>query len=267
MYYPNLRKKWSRFNRQKNKAWKVIKKVTGNRYGRGTEQILTKGIPQMVNDISYLKSVINSEKLRISVTPGGAQGVGQTSGAYLYDITPYPLQGDGISNRTGSSIKLHSSSIRFQISQQANTLTPIKLKILIVEIKGPTRSDTSTILSQMFLPNPFNSLIDFNSSRNSDYMKDFRVIRQVTYTLPLDPASLTTQTVVVEKRLGLKYKNRHIKFNQNGQVIASGQLYMIMLADVGNATGTVTSVTNVITNAVNTGCYVNYFVDHYYYDN
>lgn len=253
--------------KQGRRAWRAVKKFTGDRYGRGFKQLVKKGIPQMVKDVKMLKSVINSEKLRYTYTPNSAIGVGQTTGAYLQDITPYPSQGDGINSRTGSSIRLHSSNIRFQISQQASTFTAIRLKVMLIQIRGPQRTDTATILSQLFLSNPFNSLIDFNSSRNPDYMRDFQILRQTTFTLPNDQASIATQTTLIDKRIGMKYKNYHVRFNQNSNTNASGQMYLLIMADVGNASGTVTTPTNVITNAINTGAYVNYFVDHYYYDN
>lgn len=247
--------------KQAKRAWGASKRFIKKRY-------LSKGgFANVVKDVKMLKSVINSEKLRYTYTPNSAVGVGQTTGAYLQDVSPYPSQGDTISSRTGSSIRLHSSNIRFQISQQASTFTAVKLKVMLIQIMGPQRTDTSAILSQMFLANPFNGLIDFNSSRNPDYMRDFKVLRQTVFTLPNDQASIATQTTLIDKRIGMKYKNYHVRFNQNSNTNSSGQMYLLIIADVGNASGVVTTPTNVITNAINTGAYVNYFVDHYYYDN
>lgn len=250
------------------KAWKVTKRLTGNRYGRGYSQILSKGVPQMVKDISYLKSVINSEKLRITVHNASPVPVSQVNananGYYILDITPVPAQGDGVSNRTGSSLKLHSSSINLQLYQQSAAISPMKFKIFIIKVNGNPDLLTN-VVGQFLVANPFNTATDYNSNRNPDFMKNFRVLRVIKTSLA--PDNLTSAVSMRELRIGLKYKNHHVRYDRNTTTVTNGQIVMLITVDSGNQSTTTASTLNVPVQATNTGALVNWFYDHYYYDN
>lgn len=268
--------KYSPVKKYAKKAWKVVKKVTGDRYGRGWKQISTKGIPQMVKDINYLKSAINSEKLRFVVassptSPTGlAQINGNAPGYIALDITPTPTQGDGYNNRTGSSIKIHSSNFRFMFTEQSSTLSPLRFKIMIFEVKGNTTT-TSTAMSEIFNANPFTGFIDYNSSRNPDYFKDYKLLKTAYTGLSLNPASLVGQQNVKELRFGMKFKNRHVRWDKNTSVITSGQLIMVILCNSGNwgaaPTAAPYNAQTVPVQAASTGALENHYIEHYYYDN
>lgn len=251
------------------KAWKATKRITGNRYGRGYSQIMKKGVPQMVKDINYLKSVINSEKLRLTYNTPTPQAFGQVNGnvtaIHQFDITPNPSQGDGYNNRTGSSIKLHSTNIAFQFSQQASAISGAKFKIYIVQIIG-SPEPLATTAANFFIANPFNTVVDINSSRNPDYFKNYKVLR--TKTVRLSSDSTTSMTAMKSIRLGLKYKSHHVRWDKNSNtVITAGQIVMFIVADSGNMSGSTVSTLEVPVKATNTGAFVQYAYDHYYYDN
>jgi len=258
------------------KAWKVVKKVTGDRYGRGWKQISTKGIPQMVKDINYLKQAINSEKLRFVIASSATSpiGVGQIKanapGYFTTDITPTPSQGDGYNNRTGSSIKLHSTNMRFCFTEQNATATTLRFKIFIFKPKMDTLP--ATAVSEIFNANPFTGFIDYNSTRNPDYFKDYQLVRFKRVTIPMNPASLTGQVGVREARVGLKYKSHHVRWDKNTSIITGGQLIMVVFCDTGNdgaVTPTVApynSQTVPMQNA-SSGAFMMYNIEHFYYDN
>lgn len=262
--------------RQSRRAWKAIKKFTGDRYGRGANQIISKGIPQMVRDIKMLKSVVNSEKLRFvvassSTSPTGlAQINGNAPGYIALDITPTPTQGDGYSNRTGSSIKLHSTNYRFMFTEQSATLSPLRFKIMIFEVMGNTTTP-ATAIAEIFNANPFTGFIDYNSSRNPDYFKDYKLLKTAYSGLSLNPASLVGQQNVKELRFGMKYKNRHIRWDKNTSVITSGQLIMVILCNSGNwgsaPTASPYNSATVPVQTASTGALENHYIEHYYYDN
>lgn len=264
--------------RQSRRAWKAIKKFTGDRYGRGANQIIRKGIPQMVKDINMLKSVINSEKLRINLSSSATSpsSIGQINGNapgyQVLDITPNPTQGDGYNNRTGSSIRLHSSNIKFMFHQQASTMSPLRFRIELYEVVGNTNTTLGAV-SEIYSANPFTGMIDYNSSRNPDYFKDYKLLRTRRFTMPLDPASVSAQTMVKDVRIGMKYRSRHVRWDKNTSVVTSGQLIMVILCDTGNASnGTAPTISpynsaTVPIQGINTGALMSYYIDHYYYDN
>lgn len=271
--------KFRRFvKRAGRKAWKAIKKVTGDRYGRGWKQISTKGIPQMVKDINYLKSAINSEKLRFTLNTSqtAPTAIGQINGNAVgyhgQDITPTPSQGDGYNNRTGSSIKLHSSNLRFMFVEQANTMSDLRFKVMLFEVKGkPTTAATAA--NEIFQANPFTGIIDYNSTRNPDYYKDYKLLRIRHAKIPMNPASLVGQTGIKEIRVGMKYKSRHVRWDKNTSVVTSGQIIMFVFCDSGNCETTASTLvspynnTSIPVKGVLTGGLLNYYIDHFYYDN
>lgn len=257
------------------KAWKAVKKITGDRYGRGWKQISTKGIPQMVKDINYLKSAINSEKLRYVIAPGTSPtGIGQINGNagghIALDITPTPTQGDGYSNRTGSSVKLHSSNFRFFFTEQSSTMSDLRFKIMVFKVQG-NATTAATAFSEIFNANPFTGIVDYNSSRNPDYFKDYKLIKTKYCKIPMNPASLVGQQGVKEVRFGMKYRNHHVRWDKNTAVITSGQLVMFIFCNSGNAGAVPTSApwngASIPVQAISTGGLENHYIEHYYYDN
>lgn len=262
--------------RQGKRAWKAIKRYTGNRYGRGFNQIVKKGIPQLTKDVQLLKSVINSEKLRYTIassatTPANvAQINGNAAGHHTIDVTPQPTQGDGYNNRTGSSIRLHSSNFQFLFTEQSNTMSDLRFKLIMFEVQGNSTT-AATAISEMFLANPFTGIVDYNSARNPDYFKDYKVLKQKFVKVPMNPASLAGQFAIKPVRFGMKYKSRHVRWDKNTSVVTSGQIFIVIFCDVGNfgAASTTAPYTNatIPVQGTLTGAQLMYNIDHYYYDN
>lgn len=268
--------KYSPVRKYAKKAWKAVKRATGNRYGRGFNQIMTKGVPQLVKDVQLLKSVINSEKLRYTIassstTPANvAQINGNSAGHHTIDVTPQPVQGDGYNNRTGSSIRLHSSNFQFLLTEQTNTMSDLRFKMILFEVQGNSTT-AATAISEMFLANPFTGIIDYNSARNPDYFKDYKVLKTKLVKIPMNTASTAGQFAIKPVRFGMKYKSRHVRWDKNTSVVTSGQLFCVILCDVGNfgAAPTIAPYTNatIPIQGTLTGAQVMYNIDHYYYDN
>ena len=108
--------------------------------GRLSSTRVTKNLTKLAKDINMVKAMVNAEKKRV-VLSNNNQAVGQVanatgSGHFLLDITPNPTQGTGFSNKTGSSIKLHSSHFDFQLFGQTNNVSGIKVKVYIVKVTG-----------------------------------------------------------------------------------------------------------------------------------
>lgn len=257
------------------KAWKAVKKITGDRYGRGWKQISTKGIPQMVKDVQYLKSILNSEKQRYVISPGtSTTGLGQINGnatGYITaDVTPIPTQGDGYNNRQGASIKLHSSNFRFMFTEQGSTLSNLKFKVQIFRVLGKPTTAAAAVLD-IFNVNPFTGIVDYNSSRNPDTFKDYKLLKTAYSSIPMDPASLVGQQAVKELRFGMRYRNNHIRFDKNTTTVTDGQLIMVIFCNAGNVGALPTLApwngASIPVQAAGSGALENHYIEHYYYDN
>lgn len=264
---------------------RVAKKVGGavkRRYFKGKGYRNPK-LAQMAKDVMYLKGVLNPEKKNFVLsTAGTAIPVGQVSGpasngGYSFDMTPTPAQGTTSITRNGNSIKLHSSYIRFQFSQMPSTTNPIKVKIMIILVKGqPLASSGYANTAAVWLnPNPFitgGTIYDYNSDMNPDYFGTIKVLRTKTLRVAQDQFSGSNQ--IVNVNMPMKYfrgKGHHVRFVADGSTsLADGQLICLITCDNGNISGTNASTLSgapLQSSAVTTGLYMSYVIEHYYYDN
>lgn len=226
-------------------------------------------VAKVAAEVAILKRLVNAEKKRIT-TGVNNQFVGQvngnSSGMYIYDITPYPSQGITAETRNGASIKWTTSYLQLQFIHMSATQSTIKGKIYIIKTRDVINS--STLQQQFFMPSPFitsTSIYDINSPREQDYFKDFTVLRTRNFTVSCD--QISGQTVQKIVKMPLKF-GHHVKFNDNTNVLTNGQVFMIIVCDSGNiATSAVSTVGNISNTAPNTGLNLCWSITNYYVDN
>lgn len=249
------------------KAVKVAKSKIKKRY-------YTKGkanTKQMYNDIMLLKSIVNAEKKQISVSPGATligQVNGNAEGALVLDVTPQPAQGTGDSQRSGDSIKICTAMFKFQIAQQTGS-QPIRGIIELYKVLG-TPQATTDFISRRFLPNAFitsHDIRDLNAMPDQDYRQQYQLVASRKFYLKGDTASSQVQYTNVHMPINLGM-GHHVKYQENTTNVASGQLLLCVRCDNGNfSASTVSTATNVLTTAINTGAYFLKSMTFYYYDN
>lgn len=260
-----MAKNWKSYaKKQVRRAWRAGTKFVKKRY------LHKGGMANVIRDVALIKKVINSEKKLYRASAGPAV-VGQVSGnsnAGLYlDLTPIPSQGTTRSTRNGASVKLCSQYFRFQITQQSATVSPIRLRFQLFQNVGSQNNINVGVASgELHQSNPFNGLIDYNSNRNPDYLRDWKLLREKKITLPTDP--LASTLMIKELAFGMKYKSYHIRFNGDTNTPLQGQMIMVITADNGNCSTTTASTTaNIPITIINSGATVAYSVDSYFYDN
>jgi hypothetical protein len=260
-------------------AYKRIVRKVAKKVGRAVKRRYFQGkgysnpkIGQMVKDISVLKSMVNAEKKRLEVPISTGQLVGQVnaanSGHWIADLTPNVTQGSGYNQKTGNSFKWHSSFLDFQFQQQTSVSSPIRLKIEIVKVVGLPYTTVSDILGKYIEPTSFTSgtIYDIHSPRDPDYYKNFIVLKRKFVYLPMDNTS--GQLMLKRVKMGIKYKNHHVRTNNNDPTITMGQVFMLITADNGNCNGsTVSTITGIPNAGTNTGATFLGEFTHYYYDN
>lgn len=214
--------------------------------------------------------------------------VANVGGWASIDITPIPLQNNETNGRVGSQITLASSYMKLQFQQQSATSTwPFKIKALIVENLGPSVS-ASQAMTDMWQNNPFTystantaGFIDFNSTRQPDNFKNYKVIRQMTVKVPIDPyyaAGANGALQIKEAVMKLKYnrgKGHRIRYLQNNTNnittnISAGQIFLMFLVDYGQINNTV-QLADVNRSVVGSqlalsGLLANFHLTHYYTD-
>ena len=239
-------------------VWKGVRKATGDRYGRFDKKGSTFGynIPKIVQDIKTIGSMVNAEKKRIEQNVGqvlvGQYNTAGVSGHYISDITPIVPQGITIATRNGASIKLHSSVMKFQVAQQTNCITTMRLKVYIVKVIGPPVTPN---IANFFDINPFTGAYDINSSRNIDKMVGFKILKVQSVTLKAD--NISSENSKMEFMMAWKHKgDSHIRYDKDTNTVTKGQILMIIVADIGDS-GAV----------LQTGVGVQNTTRHFYYDN
>lgn len=258
----------------KRSASRFVKK----RYGVGKKRSLNLGA--IARDVASMATMLNAEKKILSIGAANGLAVGQpvgqvsqnATGARAFDLTPMMPQGTGVSDRTGNSIKLHSSYFQFQVQQQSSAVvTPLKIRIEMWSNPAKTQ-DESTILDDLYVTNPFTGIIDYNSARNPDHFNDYRKLLTRTCYLPVDSISGQLQT----KQLAVPFKwNRgkghHVRYTGTGSTnyltdVQAGQVFLVYFCDVGNSSGTASGL-NVPMQIPVTGAQIKMSYRHYYYDN
>jgi len=249
------------------------------RYGVGKKRSLNVGA--IARDVASMATMLNAEKKVLSIGSANQLATGQIvgqvnqniTGATVYDLTPMMPQGSGVSDRTGNSIKLHSSYFQFQVQQQGTgVLTPLKVRIEMWSNPGIVQ-DQADVLSRLYVANPFTGIVDFNSARNPDHFNDYRKLMTKTCYLPVDQVSgqLMTKQFAVPFKWN-RGKGHHVRYTGTGYTnyltdVKAGQVFLIYLCDVGNLNPTLVSTLNVPVTAVSTGAGVKMSYRHYYYDN
>ena len=206
-------------------------------------------------------------------------GITTIGGFAAMDITPCPVEANTFTGRQGSSIDLVSSYMQLKFTQQSvNTLTPVKIRMMVVHVLGAPQ-DSVTAMQSYFLnsllPNGTGintnaGIIDYNSNTSPDQRGQFKVLYNRTTTLWQD--NVDAGLMVKNHEIKLKYnrgKGHKVRFLQNTITPTNGQLMLFMLADSGNngsVAYTGTGNATLVNNAANSGALCNFSICHYYTD-
>lgn len=255
------------------RAVKKVARVAKKRYFKGKGYSRPR-IGQMIQDVKFLKSIVNAEKHRqVYVSTDFSNLVGQVnvnnSGHWALDVTPNLAQGVGSSQRIGASIKWHSSNWKLQFKQQPTAQSPMKINIQLIQVLGTAQSSVSTVIANMYDGNPFvttATIYDTYAVRNQDQFKNFRILRSKTYTMRAD--NYNTQTNIMNVNFGHIFRNHHVKWDGDTSTIVAGQCILLIRADSGNCSaGTVSTLPSIAYTSQGTGAMFNFIQTHYYYDN
>lgn len=252
--------------RAAKKAGRVVKKryFKGKGYGRPN-------LSTMVRDLALVKKSLNVEKKNIQSTITSNIDIGQTlantdNGQAIYDITPAITQGVGYNQMTGNSVKLVSMALKGQIKQQTATQHPMRIKIVLFKTVGqPVAAATIQSGNLLFDKNPITTCTDYNSDRNINYFKDYRIIKTQTVYLMPDP---TSGELILKDFKFIMKMSHHLKWSNNTTTLTNGQLGIMFLSDSGNSsTTTASTLTNLPITKINSGATVQFYTKFYYVDN
>jgi len=214
--------------------------------------------------VAKLYSMLNTEKKRFDVALNGvvvAQESLNASGVATVDITPIPVQGVAFNQRTGSSIKVHSSIMKVQMWQQTNNTHTTRLRVEYWLNKGPTIS-AALLLTQLYNASSASGIIDYFSQLDPDYTGTARRILQRKF---INKPQFQAEISVTDMIVPMRYKH-HVRFDDNSVTVTDGQLVMFIFADTGNSNAVVSTLSNVPILTALSGLIFNMDQKYYYYD-
>lgn len=254
-------------------AFKKFVKKAVKKARRKVGQAITKryygnkrlNIGQIAKDVAVVKKLMNVEKKRwiLSVSNVAVgQVLGNLSGYYQTDLTPFPASGSGYNQRDGSSLKVVSYHMQMQFITQSAAVGRTNYRIMIIETLAGTFNPVSAYLDNTFVSG---SIVDYNSQINPDQFGRYKIIQ--SKRVSIEPDSVTGQTAYRTMSLGKKHQV-YIRFSLDTTTVTNKRLYMLILADNGNAsTTTASTLTGIPSTAINTGATVSFNWTAYYVDN
>jgi len=242
-------------------------------------------VAKLTRQVRQLQSQNDGEKKRTTTffQNGIGQLDGNTDGYVVTDVTPIPSQGVQTNQRTGASVRLHSTHYQFMIGQNVATTAPIRYKMTWLMPTGAPYSQgtlASQFITNVYQPNPFiggsgtgATIRDYNSQYNPDYFNTYKVLRTIKGVII--PDQFSGQLMSKSFNVGFKYnkgKGHEVRFNQNTNGhdnVFNGQIILMIQCDRGNHNGTVdnTLTTGVYDKDKATGLFLQYNRVDYYYDN
>lgn len=236
-----------------------------------------------IKKLAYQVAQINCEKKEVGVYNADlSNGQIYTDGSAIINSGHYLTAGltfnasNGTTDitRIGDEVMISGLYNEFQFQQQANATQKIRGKIYFFTPRiGST--NVSVTVGTFLNPNGFifsatgNNVYDYMSSRNMDYIRDYKVLRIKRFTISPDLAS-TTQKMITTLKCGLKFKKPwKARFNSAGQLVY-GQIWMLLVFDSGNsgtvAAGAGANTTSIAKTDVLSGVTWSYFSKTYFMD-
>ncbi len=218
-----------------NRAIKNVGRQTKKRYvKKGKKSSLSNiNYSQIARDVQMLKGLVNAEKQNADfsvTTPTAFSRVSSSgSGAVILSIHPTVSQGISEDQRKGDTYKVCSMLFQCQVRCTSN-LGDINYKIYIC--RKPTQVLTPTHagdLANLFENNPFTGVVDFNSLRNYEQYKDFRVMKVIT--AKIRGGESDTNNVNVKQHVIPLKCNFHTRYDKGTNNIEHNEIFAVFVAD------------------------------------
>jgi len=261
---------------------RFVKKVMrkGKRYAK--KRYMRKGagygtgvrLNKLSQDIRLIKSSLNTEKKYADQQTvfSCAQVNGNSFGGMANWVTPAITPGtSGIAERVGNSIKLTGLAIKFQLmaTDPNFRVSHGKFRFIIFEALD---HDVTAIeaLEDLLENNQITGLRDYNSERDLQQFKNFRIYCNKRFSIPNGNESGNAQyhqPTFMSRSFAMKM-NHHIKYQHGTANQVSGKLFFAVLFDHGNQSSVTTSTnTNIPITDVDTGYKMNLVIRNWYVDN
>lgn len=242
----------------KKKYTKRVRPVAKKSYKKSAPKsaVSVKALNNKINTLARSMRRNNEMKYCMTVAPLGGS-VGQLnangSGVGCYDLTStFQLgQGVGALDRIGDSVNAKGLYIRIQLQQQSALSIAVRYKFVIFRT-GDFTTALGTLPALCFNSDTISGVIDYNSSRNNVYRKEYQLLKQFEVYCPSDQTASTN--LFVNKKLFLKM-NQKLEYAGGASTVPQNVRYFIVvLGSAGNLhSSTASTLPNVPLTAISTG--------------
>lgn len=267
MAYGKLAKKIMRKGKRYAKK-RYLRKGAG--YGTGVR------LNKLSKDIRLIKNSLNTEKKYVDGFQEFLVGQvnGTVGGEHCQDVLPDIPQGTrGVGQRVGNSIKITGLAVKFQLVAQDPNFRVANGKFRFVIFEPMDDNETPIVsLQKLFQPNILTGITDYNSERDLQEYKNFRMVCNKSFTIPDGSDTGNAQyhqPTFMSRHFALKMSH-HVKFDNfpSALTIKSGRLLWAVLCDHGNkSTSVVSTNADIPITAINTGYTMRLNIRTWYVDN
>ena len=194
---------------------------------------------KIARDLSYVKSVLNTEHKSAQLTIGNSGNIGKLNpnltNPILQDMFHlhsgnWLAKGTNSDNRVGDKIRVtsitNSMKVVFRNVDNATSMSNCKIYLLYFydAQKTPTVSD--------ILEHDADGHYTQDSMWNRQYSSNYKIIRRYSFRQPPNTASIANNTPSLDVKL---HKKDHFRFSfrpqWDGNTLIKGRIWMLVLAD------------------------------------
>lgn len=246
---------------------------------KGRKRRTTKN--SLASKVRKLERLTNDDELKyhiITQSPGipfvsVGQLNGNVSGAQLVDVSMVAPQGTDVHQRLGNKVVYKKLVFRCAISGQGQTTGQVRYRIEFWKNKGVPIVSTA-VLTELYLPNPWIKAVsgidiyDMHCERNPDKSSNFTKIKTINGMIK--PENFQYNTMQLSNIHNVTIGMRDLKVNFTSGITYSNnyQILMLVLADCGNMSSSLSTVTGVVPPSLIglTGLLMSFAVKNYYTD-
>lgn len=211
---------------------RVVEPYTSLKKNRGYNNRM-----RLYKEVAEIKKMVNAEKKNADFVSTTTITLGQfnnpgVSGRQVIDITPIIPQGLTEDDRSGDSLKVCSWCYTLQVSAVTGMLQDVNYKFYI--LRQPVNPSSLADVSTQFLePNTFSSVVDYNSNRNYQHYKDYRIMGVIQGKIkPKD--DLASTSVNVNNHVCARKQEFHLRYVKGTTTLLQNPIVVVAVASDGD---------------------------------
>lgn len=223
--------KYARKTNTKRPYKKKVRKVYPKKYNKNNTKL--------VKEVYALSKRLEGEKknavIAITSTNFAQNNTAGASGVNCQFIIPTISQGLTVNDRIGDCIKMVSFCLQIEVITQTPTIyNDIHYKFYLVQQMRNPIFTTTTLIDQFLLPNIFTSVVDYNSDRNYEHFKDYKILGYINGRMDSSKNDAGGQSIPRRQHKIARKTNVIMRYSKGTTTMIEGPIALIAVADYGD---------------------------------